>query len=335
MDLKLLFKNKIGMALAGGGAKGAYQIGVFQAIHELELQKYVKTVSGTSIGALNGALFLLEDPALWKDVWEDARFSNFLSSEDKDEKKEGIRSFRDLQHLFKESMSKIEDDWDNSTGISDFLLKQNLNLFSQKGLSEVIRKHVNLKDVITDRRNLYACAYNIDLLEPEYFLINNLDRKDAQNALLASACIPFMYEPVTIGKYRYMDGGINNPLYRKDNTDKIPVKPLFDEDCDIIISVFLSHEDTIDYSIFPSHKKKVILEIYPTLPLEDFKGAGTFDFFRSSLEERIELGYHDAMFILAPMIVKWLQGKSIREVIAHHNEFNRHLRDKFRKLRKK
>ncbi len=335
MDIKLLFKNKIGLALAGGGAKGAYQVGVFQAIHELELQKFVKVVSGTSIGALNGALFLLEDPALWKEVWEDARFSNFLSSEDKDKKKEGIRSFKDLQYLFKESWSRAEEDWENSAGISDFLLKQNLNLFSQKGLTEVINKHVNLKDVIKDKRNLYACAYNIDLLEPEYFLLNNLDKKNAQSVLLASACIPFMYEPVSIGQYRYMDGGINNPLYKKENTDKIPVKPLFDEECDIIITVFLSHEDSIDYSIFPSWKKKVILEIYPTLPLEDFKGAGTFDFFRSSLDERIELGYHDAMFILAPMIVKLLQGKSIKEVISHHNEFNRKLRDKFVKLRTK
>lgn len=339
MDLKLIFKNKIGLALAGGGAKGAYQIGVFQALLELELHRYVKVVSGTSIGALNGALFLKDDPELWLNVWKDARFRNFLSSEDdekdEDEKQKGFPSFREMQKLFKKSVQKLEEDWERSNGVSDFLLKQNLNLFSQKGLSEVIKKHRALDHIKKSSADLFACAYNIDTLKPEYFHLNNLNKDTARQALLASACIPFMYEPVTIGKYRYMDGGIKSPLYKEDNVDKVPIKPLFDAGCDIIITVFLSHEDILDYQIYPDWDKKIIVELYPTLPLEDFKGAGTFDFFKSSLEERIELGYHDAMFILAPMIVKWLQGKSIKEVIAHHNEYNKKNREKYIKIKKR
>ncbi len=161
-----------------------------------------------------------------------------------------------MQKLLKKSVQKLEEDWERSDGVSDFLLKQNLNLFSQKGLSDVIKKHKALNHVKKSSTELYACAYNIDTLEPEYFHLNTLDKDTASQALLASACIPFMYEPVTIGKYRYMDGGIKSPLYKEDNVDKVPVKPLFDAGCDIIITVFLSHEDTLDYSIYPDWKKR-------------------------------------------------------------------------------
>ena len=48
---------KIGLVLAGGGARGTYQIGVWKALIELGIDKYIKVVSGTSIGAVNAMLF--------------------------------------------------------------------------------------------------------------------------------------------------------------------------------------------------------------------------------------------------------------------------------------
>jgi len=336
MRFKYLFKHKIGLALAGGGAKGAYQVGVFQAMHELEINHLVKAVSGTSIGALNGALFLLDDPKVWDETWNDADFDSFLHKKDKDETDKPKKTIKDLSGILKKSLAKLEDDWDKSSSMSDFLLKQNLSMFSQEGLRNVIEKHVDFKKISKDKTNLYACAYNIDLLEPEYFHLNKRDEKTAQDILLASSCIPFMYEPVEIGQYRYMDGGIKSPFYKKENIDKIPVKPLYDEKCDIIIVIYLNHEDKID---FDPYKKILgnpdIIEIYPTMSLEDFKGTGTFDFTQSNLEERFELGYHDAMLILAPMIVKLFQGKNFNSLIKRHNEYNEKIRKKHIKEKKK
>ncbi|MCP4138143.1 MAG: patatin-like phospholipase family protein [bacterium] len=330
MDFELFFKNKIGLVLSGGGAKGAYQIGVFQALRELEINKLVRTVSGTSIGALNGALFILNDPKIWEKTWKDANFSNFLYKED-DAEKESIKSFSDLTRVLKKSVKKLEKDWDSSDGISDFLLKQNLSFFSQKGLSEVIDNNINIKKIAKSKVSLHACAYNIDLLEPEYFSVDDVDKDTFKKALLASSCIPFMYDAVPIGDYHYMDGGIKNPLYKKENIDKIPVKPVYDEECDIIIVVYLKHDDDIDHSIYNNNRKNKtkIVEIYPSMPLEDIKGTGSFDFSRSSQEDRIELGYHDAMFVIAPMIVKWLRGKSVDKLIKKHDEYNKKIRAKY------
>ena len=46
--------NHRAVVLGGGGSKGAYQIGVWQALRELGLD--YRVVTGTSVGALNGAL---------------------------------------------------------------------------------------------------------------------------------------------------------------------------------------------------------------------------------------------------------------------------------------
>ena len=56
------------IVLSGGGAKGAYQIGVWKALRKLHYQYDI--VTGTSVGALNGAFFVQGNykEALW--MWE-------------------------------------------------------------------------------------------------------------------------------------------------------------------------------------------------------------------------------------------------------------------------
>lgn len=49
-----------GLVFCGGGGRGAYQIGVWQALRERGLDKYTAAVSGASVGALNAALLPAE-----------------------------------------------------------------------------------------------------------------------------------------------------------------------------------------------------------------------------------------------------------------------------------
>src|SRR5690606_21133320 len=60
-ELLRIDSEKFGLVLSGGGARGAYQIGVWKAMHELGLDRRVKAVAGTSVGAINTALFLQGD----------------------------------------------------------------------------------------------------------------------------------------------------------------------------------------------------------------------------------------------------------------------------------
>jgi NTE family protein len=54
-------KIKVGLVFSGGGAKGAYHLGVWKAIRELGLENIIKGVSGSSIGALTGYMFSVKE----------------------------------------------------------------------------------------------------------------------------------------------------------------------------------------------------------------------------------------------------------------------------------
>ena len=67
-------KQTIGIALGGGGARGAAHIGVLQVLHSESIQ--VDRIVGTSAGAVIGAMYAAkEDPQ-----WIEKRFREFLES---------------------------------------------------------------------------------------------------------------------------------------------------------------------------------------------------------------------------------------------------------------
>jgi len=51
--------TSVALVLSGGGARGAYQIGVWKALRELNID--IVAVYGTSVGAINGALIAYGD----------------------------------------------------------------------------------------------------------------------------------------------------------------------------------------------------------------------------------------------------------------------------------
>jgi hypothetical protein len=72
-----LAKKRIGLVLGGGGAKGAYQAGCLQALQSLGIRRF-HVVSGTSVGALNGAgaaAFKIHEMG---GLWEEISFSKVL-----------------------------------------------------------------------------------------------------------------------------------------------------------------------------------------------------------------------------------------------------------------
>lgn len=56
-----------GLVLAGGGARGSYQVGAYQALQELGW--YPGVITGTSVGCLNGALFTQGSWEGARDMW--------------------------------------------------------------------------------------------------------------------------------------------------------------------------------------------------------------------------------------------------------------------------
>ena len=63
-------KTKTALVLSGGGSRGAYEAGVWQALTDLGIS--IDIVTGSSVGAINGAMICqgsLEDTVnLWREI---------------------------------------------------------------------------------------------------------------------------------------------------------------------------------------------------------------------------------------------------------------------------
>ena len=84
---------KVAIVLGGGGSKGAYQVGAWRALRELGI-KY-DMVTGTSIGALNGALMVLGDYEKALGLWREIDIDKVVLN--------GLNLRTDLQYYYENS----------------------------------------------------------------------------------------------------------------------------------------------------------------------------------------------------------------------------------------
>lgn len=305
------FKDfKIGLVLSGGGAKGAYEAGVFKAIWDLDLFDNIRVISGTSIGSVNALLFAMKDKEVITNSWNSISYSRFMSIESKEGSKinkiiETIKSIN-VQERLVDQFRKIDK-----------------GLFSQIGVREFLEEYVDINYINERDVDIYSCAYNIDKGEPEYFKLNDYEEEDIINIVLASCAIPFVFKPVYINGMRYADGGINSPEYLKNNVDNVPIKPLLNYDCDLVIVIHLSYKNNnCDKRGLDENK---VIEIYPSNSLEHIGGIGSLMIVSKMLVEDMELGYRDFITAVAPIIINVLKGKKFDEHIKRNNERNKNI----------
>lgn len=68
---------RIGIALAGGGAKGAYQVGCLRALQEAGIGK-VAAIAGTSVGAIHGAILAIDRMDEAERIWTRLRWRDVI-----------------------------------------------------------------------------------------------------------------------------------------------------------------------------------------------------------------------------------------------------------------
>ena len=67
------------LVLSGGGAKGSYEIGVWKALRQLGIKFDI--VTGTSAGAINGALIVQGSYFKALSIWNKLNFNNIFGEE--------------------------------------------------------------------------------------------------------------------------------------------------------------------------------------------------------------------------------------------------------------
>ena len=92
--------NSYGLVLAGGGAKGAYQIGAWKALKEMGIN--FSAIVGTSIGSINGALIAADDYEKAREMWLNISIDKGLRINEELPDPENLFSKKNWSVLFKE-----------------------------------------------------------------------------------------------------------------------------------------------------------------------------------------------------------------------------------------
>ena len=86
--------TKKALVLSGGGARGAYQLGVWKALKEIGWDFSI--VTGASIGALNAAVIAMDDYNLLEKLWYNMSPDNVVNTKEKDPKKVYLQMIKEL-----------------------------------------------------------------------------------------------------------------------------------------------------------------------------------------------------------------------------------------------
>jgi len=179
-----------GLALGGGGSRGAYEIGVLKALDEMHIE--IGAITGTSIGAVNAAGYLMGDLTLVENIW---------------------------RSLDKDAMFKLKD-----IKLAEIIKKRGFDFdVLMKVLREVIKEDVIRNNPI----DLGIVTYNVTQKEPVIVFKEDIPEGLLIDYVAASANHP-TFQRMVIDGNEYVDGAVYDnipiqPLYNKGYRDIISV----------------------------------------------------------------------------------------------------------------
>jgi NTE family protein len=199
-------RKRVNLALQGGGAHGAFTWGVLDAFLE-DGRLDIVAMSGTSAGAMNavaladglreagikGARDQLE--RFWRGVSVDGNYSD------------SQRKALGLTFGFWDPF-KVRESW--ATALANFASPYDLNPLDINPLRDVVGREIDFKAVREcDGPKLFIAATNVYTGKVRIFRRPEL----TVDMLMASACLPTVFQAVEIDGIPYWDGGyMGNPV---------------------------------------------------------------------------------------------------------------------------
>ena len=247
-------KREYGLVLAGGGTKGAYQVGIWKALQELQIN--VTAITGTSIGALNGALFLQNDFNTVVKMYENIKIDNLM-------KVEGVNSNKNIFDL--SNILNLASSYKKQKGIDNTPLR------------EMIKQYIDMNKLYNSEIDFGLVTYSVKNKTPLQKFKKEIPKEQMEDYLLATSCFP-IFKPQVLDGEEYFDGG----LY-----DNIPANMLIEKGYKNIIIA--------DIAGMGFSRKSVNRDIYVKVicPSEDL--GGTFEFNHERIINNIKLGYLDTL----------------------------------------
>lgn len=213
----------INIGLQGGGAHGAFAWGVLDYLLE-DGRLNIEGLCSTSAGSMNAAVL-----------------ASGMINNDKDEARQKLHDFWEAISHSGNVMSSEYDVCHSSNDVSAFSLANSpfymifdlvthmmspyqFNPLNINPLKEVIEKFVDF-DAINKKSKikLFICATNVETCKVKIFSTPDI----SVDSVLASACLPFLFQAVEINGEYFWDGGyIGNPaifplIYNCDSRDVV------------------------------------------------------------------------------------------------------------------
>ena len=205
VDATIMHPVLVDLALQGGGSHGAFTWGVLDRLLE-EPRLEIEAISGTSAGAMNGAVLVsgfmqggadgarAALDAYWRRVADAARFSPIQRS----------------------PLDRLMNRWtlDTSLGylvmdlVSRVVSPYSLNPLGFNPISDILRESIDFAHLGEASIRLFITATNVHTGRGRVFR----NKEITPEVLLASACLPTMFQAVEIDGEPYWDGGfVGNP----------------------------------------------------------------------------------------------------------------------------
>ena len=253
--------REYGLVLSGGGAKGAFEIGVWRWLERTGLIRKIRGISGTSVGALNSILFSCTDLKGAEEIWRSIRQDDLTHVNQESLKKAAqvILKTMALTAVKPSNLSMIIKDWLPLVGET---------FFTQKKLKEIANQV--LEDRFPADRVVFSCLARQSLQEQteppaelflgtfhnaDYYCLNGRKKGEISKIVLASAALPLIYGSIAFNHFEYRDGGCR---------DNSPYMPLVKSGFKKLIVVHLAERKREDPSV-EMVESTILFHVYPTL----------------------------------------------------------------------
>jgi NTE family protein len=188
-------RPRIGLVLAGGGAKGGAHVGVLKVLEEMRIP--IDCIAGTSMGALVGAGYASGIPA--------AELQEFVVGIDWKSVVGGLGQ-RDLQPI-EQKRAGVTYSNDFEFGLKDGKVLLPSGIVETANIENLLRTYVARARMQADfdRLPIPFRAVATDMLSGEMVV---LESGDLATAMRASMAIPGAFSPVVTDQYILSDGGM-------------------------------------------------------------------------------------------------------------------------------
>ena len=250
--------NSYGLVLAGGGAKGAYQIGAWKALKEMGIT--FNAIAGTSIGSINGALIAADDYESAHQLWLNISIDKGLRINEELPDPENLFSKKNWGTLFREVI-------------------KNGGLDASPA-AEFVSQYVDEAKVRENSIPFFVVTVQMTQgVTPREISIDEIPEGMLTDYLMASSNIPLAVGIGPEGE-KYLDGGVY---------DNIPIMTLKKRGYNKIIILDISNLKGVGHTMNTINSQVIHIKPYNT----DMLG-GFMDLDAEAVEKRIQLGYFDA-----------------------------------------